>query len=330
MNIYEPPRFFESFLRGREIREVTDITARICGICPVAYQMSAAHALEKALGIEVTPEIRRLRRLLYCGEWIESQPCTSICSRARFPGIRKRNQHGGGSPRGGRTRLAAEEDRKPVAGHHRRTSHSSDQCHRRRILPCAKPRDLKALLPDLQWGLAASIEVLKLVSIRLSQPRRGLRMRVHSAPGGIPDERRPRGHDQRLERAGGRLRAALPGTAHAAEHGAAQRQDPGTNELPCGPLARINLCFDQLSPIAKREAENCGISWPARNNFQSIVARAVEMIDAYEEAIAIIQDYNAEPAPSRVPYEPKPGTGCHATECCADCCTTATGSATTG
>ena len=72
LNIYEPPRFFESFLRGREIHEVPDITARICGICPVAYQMSACHALEKALGIAVTPEIRMLRRLLYCGEWIES------------------------------------------------------------------------------------------------------------------------------------------------------------------------------------------------------------------------------------------------------------------
>ena len=72
LNIYEPPRFFESFLVGREIREVPDITARICGICPVAYQMSACHALEKALGVCVTPEIRTLRRLLYCGEWIES------------------------------------------------------------------------------------------------------------------------------------------------------------------------------------------------------------------------------------------------------------------
>ena len=72
LNIYEPPRFFEAFLRGREVREVPDITARICGICPVAYQMSASHALEKALGLEMTPEIRRLRRLLYCAEWIES------------------------------------------------------------------------------------------------------------------------------------------------------------------------------------------------------------------------------------------------------------------
>jgi coenzyme F420-reducing hydrogenase alpha subunit len=51
---------------------VPDITARICGICPVAYQMSSVHALEAALNLEITPEIRRLRRLLYCGEWIES------------------------------------------------------------------------------------------------------------------------------------------------------------------------------------------------------------------------------------------------------------------
>ena len=72
LRIFEPPRFFEAFLRGRDFREVPDITARICGICPVAYQMSACHALEKALGIETTPEIQRLRRLLYCGEWIES------------------------------------------------------------------------------------------------------------------------------------------------------------------------------------------------------------------------------------------------------------------
>ena len=73
LNIYEPPRFFESILKGRAIHEVPDITARICGICPVAYQMTACHALENALGVEVTPEIRALRRLLYCGEWIESQ-----------------------------------------------------------------------------------------------------------------------------------------------------------------------------------------------------------------------------------------------------------------
>ena len=72
LEIFEPPRFFEAFLRGRHAVEVPDLVARICGICPVAYQMSAVHALEQAFGVEVDPRVRALRRLYYCGEWIES------------------------------------------------------------------------------------------------------------------------------------------------------------------------------------------------------------------------------------------------------------------
>ncbi|HSC51637.1 MAG TPA: nickel-dependent hydrogenase large subunit, partial [Gaiellaceae bacterium] len=72
LDIYEPPRFFEAFLRGRAFTEAPDITARICGICPVAYQMSSCHAMEQACGVEVGGQLRALRRLLYCGEWIES------------------------------------------------------------------------------------------------------------------------------------------------------------------------------------------------------------------------------------------------------------------
>src|SRR6516162_10208669 len=72
LNIYEPPRFFEALLRGRSMHEVPDITARICGICPVAYQMSSCHALEAIAGLALPPPLQDLRRLLYCGEWIES------------------------------------------------------------------------------------------------------------------------------------------------------------------------------------------------------------------------------------------------------------------
>ena len=72
LQLFEPPRFFEAFLRGRSRMEVPDITARICGICPVAYQMSSCHALEDAAGVRVEGALRELRRLLYCGEWIES------------------------------------------------------------------------------------------------------------------------------------------------------------------------------------------------------------------------------------------------------------------
>ena len=72
LDIYEPPRFFEGFLVDRYLQEVPDITARICGICPVAYQMSSITALENALAIEVSPQVYALRRLMYCGEYIES------------------------------------------------------------------------------------------------------------------------------------------------------------------------------------------------------------------------------------------------------------------
>jgi len=72
LQIYEPPRFFEALLRGRQHTEVTDITSRICGICPVAYQTSAWQAIEAARGVEVDERIAVLRRLLYCGEWISS------------------------------------------------------------------------------------------------------------------------------------------------------------------------------------------------------------------------------------------------------------------
>jgi coenzyme F420-reducing hydrogenase alpha subunit len=70
--LFEPPRFFEAFLRGRDYREAPDITARICGICPIAYQMSSIHAMEDAIGLKIDGQIREMRRLLYCGEWIES------------------------------------------------------------------------------------------------------------------------------------------------------------------------------------------------------------------------------------------------------------------
>src|ERR1051325_11669992 len=72
LKLFEPPRLFEAMMRGRACTEAPDISSRICGICPVAYQMSACHAIEDALGVRVDRAVGELRRLLYCGEWIES------------------------------------------------------------------------------------------------------------------------------------------------------------------------------------------------------------------------------------------------------------------
>ncbi|NNF96557.1 MAG: Ni/Fe hydrogenase subunit alpha, partial [Halobacteria archaeon] len=72
LRIYEPPRLFEKLLEGREPNEVIDMVARICGICPVAYQMTAVQALESLFDVSVTPWVRAMRRVFYCGEWLQS------------------------------------------------------------------------------------------------------------------------------------------------------------------------------------------------------------------------------------------------------------------
>ena len=316
LNIYEPPRFFESFLRGRAIHEVPDITARICGICPVAYQMSSCHALEKALGIQVTPEIRTLRRLLYCGEWIESHALHIFLLHAPDflgyeSGISMAADHRAVVEKGLRMKKIG--------------NHLLEILGGRAIHPInvtvggfyrAPSREaLQALLPDLRWGLQASLETLDLVS-KFDFP--DLEMDYECVSLKHPQEYPF--NDGRVVSTGGLDIAVEEYEQHFEERHMPQSTALHSVMLPqgkpylVGPLARVNLCFDQLSPTSKRAAENCGIPWPSRNNFQSIAARAIELVDAYEEAIAIVERYNAEPTPSRVPYAPRPGSGCHATE----------------
>ncbi|MEX0613436.1 MAG: Ni/Fe hydrogenase subunit alpha [Pirellulales bacterium] len=316
LNIYEPPRFFESFLRGRAIHEVPDITARICGICPVAYQMSSCHALEKALGIIVTPEIRMLRRLLYCAEWIESHALHIFLLHAPDflgyeSGITMATDHREVVEKGLRMKKIGNDLLAILGG--------------RAIHPInvtvggfyrAPSREmLKRLLPDLEWGLQASIETLELVS---SFDFPDLELDYECVSLKHPDEY-PMNEGRIVST------SALDIPVEEYEQHFDERHMPQSTALYSvmlpeeksylvGPLARINLCFDQLSPAAKRAAERCRISWPSRNNFQSIVVRAIELIDAYEEAVSIVKSYNAEPAESRVLFTPKPGVGCHATE----------------
>jgi coenzyme F420-reducing hydrogenase alpha subunit len=316
LNIYEPPRFFEAFLRGREVREVPDIVARICGICPVAYQMSACHALEKALGLQLAPEFRRLRRLLYCGEWIESHAlhiyllhapdflgCESgITLAATNRPLVEKGLHlkkiGNQllEVLGGR---AIHPINVTVGGFYRAPSRAA----------------LHALLPELRSGLAAAVDTLHWVA-GFDFPELDLEYTTVCLR--HPDEYPM--NEGNVVSSGGLNIPVEEYEAHFQErqvpHSTALHSALLTAEAPylVGPLARVNLNFDHLSPTARREAERCKIEWPCRNNFKSIVARALELVDAFEEAIALVESYDAEPNPSRLSFEPRAGTASHATE----------------
>lgn len=316
LNIFEPPRFFEAFLKGREPREVPDITARICGICPVAYQMSSSHALEKAMGLTIPLEIRKLRRLLYCAEWIESHALHVYLLHAPDflgyeSGISMAADHREVVAKGLRMKKIGNELLEILGG---RAIHPINVTvggfHR------APSKDaLRTLLPDLEWGLQAAIDTLKLVA-DFDFPDLTIDYEMVSIkhPYEFPM------NEGRIVSSGG-LDIAMEDFEKYFEEEHVKQSNalhcvmlPGRKPYLVGPLARVNLCFDQLMPTAKKEAEACKVDWPCRNNFKSIVARAIELIHAFEESIAIIKDHQHELSHSRVPHKPGPGSGSHATE----------------
>ena len=316
LNIYEPPRFFEAFLRGREVREVTDIVARICGICPVAYQMSAAHALEKALGMHVPPGVRELRRLLYCGEWIESHGLHIYMLHAPDflgleSGIALAVKHRDIVERGLRLKKIGNRILEVLGG---RAIHPINVTVGG-FYRAPRVADIRALLPDLRWGLQAAIDTFRwaaafdfpaldvnyeMVSLRHTSEYPMNEGNVVSSRGvNVPPESYERHFAERHEPQSTALHSVTV---------------PDGQSYLVGPLARVNLCFDQLSPTAKREAEAAKLAWPCRNNFKSILARSLELITAFEDAIHLAEEYRAEPAPTRTEVRLREGEGCHATE----------------
>lgn len=315
LSIYEPPRLFEALLQGRPIDDVPDIVARICGICPVAYQMTAVHALELALGATITPEIRKLRRLLYCGEWIESHALhmhllhapdflgfDGVADMARkFPdevnrGLRLK-KHGNAilEVLGGR---AIHPVNVRVGGFYRAPSKTS----------------LTALLPDLKWSLEAACEATKWVaSLDFPGFERPYEMVALQHPDEYPM------NEGRIATTSGELIDFEHYEQHFVEHQvphstALQSARAGTKtSYHVGPLARVNLNLDRLSFRARRLADEVGICWPCFNPFQSIVARGLEVVHAFEEAIEIIEQYEV-PKLSSVPLELRAGSGQWATE----------------
>jgi coenzyme F420-reducing hydrogenase alpha subunit len=314
LKIYEPPRFFEAFLRGRDFSEAPDITARICGICPVAYQMSAVHAMESAFGVTVDRPLRELRRLLYCGEWIESHVLHIYMLHAPdFLGYEDALLLARDNPDLVRKALAMKKignDVVKVIG--------GREIHPINVkvggfyrVPTISA--LRALLDPLKQARDAAIETAKLVStfefpdFEVNYEFVSLRApdeypmnegRVTSSSGlDIPVREYEFHFEER----------------HVQHSNALHSVQRGTGAYMVGPLARFNLNYDRLSPLAQQVAEEVGVKPVVRNPFKSIIVRAIETIYAYDEAIRIIEHYEPpERASVEVPI--RAGIGFGATE----------------
>ena len=315
LSIYEPPRFFEGFLRGRPLEEVPDITARICGICPVAYQMSSVHALEQALGVVITPDIRQLRRLLYCGEWIESHglhvhllhapdffgAASGIELAKRFPNEMNRGlklkKHGNDllEVLGGR---AIHPINVAVGGFYK----------------APKKDELQRLIPAFEWGLTAAIEATRwFATFDFPDFERQWNMVALQHPDEYPM------NEGRVVSSAGLSVDVSEYEQHFAEHHVAHStalhslNTRDQSSYHVGPLARVNLSFAQLSESARRVADEIGFAPPCLNPFKAILARGLELIHAFEEGLTLLKTYRP-PKPARIVYEHRNGEGCAATE----------------
>lgn len=314
LNVFEPPRFFEAILRGRAFTEAPDITARICGICPVAYQMSAVHAMERACGVSVGGQLRELRRLIYCGEWIESHALHMYMLHAPdFLGyadvVQLSKEYPDIVKRGLQLKKVGNAIMSTVGG---REIHPIN-VRVGGFYKVPARQDLADLAERLLWAREAAIETVLWVSgfpfpdfdqnyefVALHHPDEYAinEGRVISSEGLDIHSDQYEDHfgEEHVQRS-------------TALHSGIRNRGP----YLVGPLARYNLNFDQLSPLAQEAARGAGLSPTCHNPFQSIIVRAVETVYACDEALRIIEQYEAPERPC-VDVPPRWGIGRACTE----------------
>ena len=312
LRIFEPPRFFEGLLRGRDHTEPPDITARICGICPVAYQMSACQAIEAVCGAEIDPGIRALRHLLYCGEWIESHVLhIHLLHAPDFlgyeSGIAMATDHRESVERGLELKRIGNRVVEVVGG---RAVHPVN-VRVGGFYSVPDAATMRSLADDLAWALDAAVEVARwtatlpmpdhrlpddavLMALRhpVEYPMLGERLVSTAGHDMGPDEFPEHVVEEQVEHS-------------TALHGRLRSGEP----YLVGPLARFALNADRLSPVAAAVAGEVGLTAAERNPFRSIVVRAVETVHACDTALALARAYEPPDRPS-VPITPRAGIGC--------------------
>jgi sulfhydrogenase subunit alpha len=319
--IYEPPRFFEAFLRGRGFEEVPDITARICGICPVAYQMGACHALEKAMGVfdQVDPAIRTLRDLLYCGEWIESHVLHMFMLHLPdFLGyesaISMAQDHGPVVKRSLRIKKAGNDLVSLLGG---RSVHPVGVCVGG-FYAAPAPALVAEMLPEIKSCLDDMCDLVLMLSKIIKFPELD---RDYEFVALCPDNEYPlnlgriksnKGLDVDQQEFGAKA------NEYQVQHSMAlySRFKDGGNYV-VGPLSRLNLNSEKLHPraaeILKSVCKTIKIQLPWRNSFLNFMARGVETVHALALATDIMKNYTM-PKRSRIPITPRAGVGGHGTE----------------
>lgn len=313
LRIYEPPRYFEKFLEGRNYYDVPDTVARICGICPVAYQMSASHAIESIFGVKTTPWIRAMRRLFYCGEWLQSHSLhIHLLAAPDFLGfnsaITMSSEYGDEVRRGFKLQALGND---LIALFGARSVHPVGV----KIGGFSKAPNQKKVNELLQRVIEAKQDAIDLIQWldTLDLPKDNqdfVSVALH--------------HDNEYAFNEGRLISddGLDIAIDEFENHFKEMHVDHSTALHClldgkpylvGPLARLNLNKDQLPDEVKKVMQELKTQFPSKNMFHSIIARAIEIYFCLIEAEQSLSNYESTDKPY-MEFEPVAGTGYGCTE----------------
>ncbi|MBI1418145.1 MAG: Ni/Fe hydrogenase subunit alpha [Limimaricola sp.] len=312
--IHEPPRFFEALLRGRDAMEVPDITSRICGICPIAYIMSSSQAVEDATGVAVTPDIHALRRMLYCGEWIQSH----VLHAAMLHAPDFLNLHDAIAIAQVNPDLVKKALRLKKAGNMLMEVIGGRAVHpvNTRVggfYKAPSRQAIAAMIPELDWGAQAAREVaLAFAGFTFPQDETDYIFvsLIHDTLYPICEGRI--GSNRGLD---------IPASGfndhfveeHVARSNALQGRMRDGSPYLVGPLARYANNYHLLSEAARQTARDCGLGEVERNPYKSILVRMVEVQYAFEEAARLARAYQ-EPSPAFIEIPHRAGVGHACTE----------------
>ena len=313
LKIYEPPRLFEKFLEGRSYTEILDMVARICGICPVAYQMSAAHAVEQCFGIKPSSWVRDMRRLFYCGEWLESHSLhIHFLAAPDFLGFKSAPAMAKIYPeevhRGLRLQSLGHELIELLGG---RSVHPVGACIGG-FYKAPSLTKVNALLERVKARINDCEALIHWVA--------GLPLGNNSHDFTCVSLRHP--SEYPMNEGNIVSNQGLEISIDCFDDYFKEFQVPYSNALHCllqgkpylvGPLARMNLNYDHLPVPIKDILDHIGIHFPSKNMFHSIIARAVEIYYCVLEAQRILEAY-IYPGSCQKVIKPQSGKGYGCTE----------------
>jgi coenzyme F420-reducing hydrogenase alpha subunit len=315
LKIFEPPRFFEALLRGRELFDAPDITARICGICPIAYQMSAVYAMENALKPEIPDYLHELRRLLYCGEWVESHTLHIYMLHAPdflgyLDGIQMAKEHKEAVERGLRIKKAGNSIVRLIGG--REIHPINVKVGGFYQLPTK--RELLSLTDDLKRARDEAAETIRWVSTFDFPPLE----KKYECVSLFSENEYPMARGAIASTSGLKINPEEYDKHFEEEHLPhstalySKMKDKGSYLV--GPIARYNLNREKLSPLVKEVISSINFENTCNNPFRSIIVRAIEVMYAFDEALRIIEAYDSEKKPASIAIKKQPCIGYGATE----------------